>query len=109
MIGGDFVEKMQFLYKLKLILPLLDEENWTERENKIVGEHFTKLQSLVNKGVVILAGRTLNEDESQFGIVIFEAENEEEAKIIMNSDPAVEKGIMTAELFPYQVALMRKS
>lgn len=42
------------------------------------------------------------------GIVILEVESEEEARALMQSDPAVADGIMTAELFPYSVALIRK-
>jgi uncharacterized protein YciI len=46
-------------------------------------------------------------DEKTFGIVIIEVESEEEALNIMNNDPAVSEGVMTAELFPYRVALIR--
>jgi hypothetical protein len=48
-------------------------------------------------------------DESTFGIAIFEAENEEVARTIMENDPAVAGGVMRATLYPYRVALMRKS
>jgi uncharacterized protein len=101
-------EKMQFLYQLKLIPRLLEEKNWTEEDNAIVAEHFDRLQMLTEKKVVILAGRTLNMDKDGFGIVIFEADNNEEAEEIMEKDPAVAKGIMTAKLFPYRVALLQK-
>ncbi|MBU2491282.1 MAG: hypothetical protein KJ571_01555 [Bacteroidetes bacterium] len=97
----------QFIYKLKLIPSLLDENNWTERENNIVKIHFERLKELTEKGTVIIAGRTINSDESQFGIVIFEAANIKEAEIFMNEDPAVKEKIMSAELFPFRVALMR--
>lgn len=97
----------QFIYKLKLIPSLLDENNWTERENNIVKIHFERLKELTEKGTVIMAGRTINSDESQFGIVIFEAANIKEAEIFMNEDPAVKEKIMSAELFPFRVALMR--
>lgn len=56
-----------------------------------------------------MAGKTDGLDEKTFGIVIFEADSEEEAKLIMESDPAVAEGIMNAELFPYRVALMKNS
>lgn len=36
-------------------------------------------------------------------------EPEEKVRNIMESDPAVAEGVMTAELFPYKVALMRNS
>jgi len=33
-------EKKQYIYVLKLIPRLLDEKNWTERENQIIQCHF---------------------------------------------------------------------
>ena len=101
--------KKQYVYKLKLIPKLLNETNWTVKENNIVGEHFNRLKELTEEGIVILAGRTLNSDESQFGIVIFEARNDVEAENFMNEDPAVKEEIMTAEVFPFHVALMRET
>ncbi|AYC28593.1 YciI family protein [Paenisporosarcina cavernae] len=98
----------QFIYQLKLIPTLLNEENWTEKENECVTRHFQRLQQLVEEGKVILAGRTLTMDEKAFGIVILEVTSEEEAREIMETDPTVEERVMTAELFPYRVALMRK-
>lgn len=96
---------MEHIYILKLIERLYDDNAWTEKDNLIVTEHFNKLQELKSEGKLILAGRTTNEGKDTFGIVIIKAD-EEEAKIIMKSDPAVEQGIMTAELFPYRVALI---
>lgn len=99
--------KKQYIYKLKLIPELLDEKNWTEKENNIVGSHFFRLKEFTEKGTVILAGRTLNMDETQFGIVIFEAADDIEAEKFMNDDPAVKEKIMTSELFPFYVALIK--
>lgn len=100
-------EKKQFIYVLKLKPSLLDQSNWTDREERAVDEHFAMLQGLLGEGKLILAGRTLNMDEKTFGIVILEVDSEEEAVSIMKNDPAVSQGVMTAELFPYRVALIR--
>jgi len=100
--------KKQYVYKLKLIPELLDEKNWTEKENNIVGAHFNRLKEFTEKGIVILAGRTMNTDESQFGIVIFTAADDMEAEKFMKDDPAVKEKIMTSELFPFYVALLKK-
>ena len=60
------------------------------------------------EGKVILAGRTLNEAESsQFGVVIIEATSEAEAQKMMEEDDAVKEKIMTAQLFPFSVALIK--
>ena len=103
-----FSQKTQFLYKLKVVPRLIKPEAWTDVDNKIVEVHFKRLVNLMENGILITAGRTLNEDESSFGIVVIEVENEKEARQLMNDDPAVKDGIMTAELFPYRTALIRK-
>ena len=99
--------KQQFIYILKLIPALLDEKNRTAKEEAIVARHFAKLKGLLEEGKLILAGKTVGLDERTFGVVIFEADSEEEARFLMETDPAVEEGIMTAELFPYRFALWR--
>ncbi|RDI47996.1 YciI family protein [Falsibacillus pallidus] len=97
--------RQQYMYVLKLIPSLLVEANWTEKENEIVSEHFSVLVKLKEEGKLIMAGRTSPMDESTMGIVVFEAESKEEAAEIMENDPAVQKGIMTPQLFDYSVAL----
>lgn len=100
--------KKQFVYVLKLTPRLLNAKNWTEKDEQIVGRHFRRLQQMHKEGRVILTGRTLNEsDPSQFGVVIFEAESEDEARKVMEADDAVKEQIMTAQLFPFSVALIR--
>ncbi len=96
----------QFIYVLKLIPRLLNDDNWTKAEEEIVGRHFRALQSLQKDGRLILAGRTLNSDPDSFGIVILQVETEDEARMLMENDPAVREGIMTAKLYPYSVALI---
>jgi len=53
-------------------------------------------------------GRTLNTDENTMGLTIFRAESEDAARQIMNGDPAVKKGVMTATLYPFKVVLQGK-
>lgn len=79
--------------------------NPTPQEDAAVERHFAHLQDMLAAGRLLLAGRTL--EDSPFGIVIFEAETEAEARSIMESDPAVRDGVMTAVLHPYRVALRR--
>jgi uncharacterized protein YciI len=81
----------------------------TPEEAEIVSEHFAYLEQLTEQGVVVLAGRTLTTDESSFGIVILRADSEEAARDVMDNDPAVERQVMRAELFPFRIALMEAS
>lgn len=98
----------QFIYVLRPIPRLRTETNWTDTDSAIAGRHFAHLKALTDKGTVILAGRTTVLDETTFGIVIVEADSLEAARKLMQSDPAVEGGIMTAEVFPYEIVLRRK-
>lgn len=101
-------DKKQFIYTLKLIPSLVNPNNWTDKEEQIVNRHFERLERLLEEGKLILAGKTNGIDEKTFGIVIIEVDSEEEAYDLMITDPTVAEGIMTSELFPYKVALIRK-
>ncbi len=97
----------QWIYVLKPARLGMVAEGSTPEEAEIVSRHFAYLKDLTERGVMILMGRTQNNDESTFGIAIFEAESEEAAREIMGNDPAVDGGVMHATLYPYKVALMR--
>ena len=62
-----------------------------------------------HKGVAILAGRTLSTEQDNMGIVIFTAHADEEARALMDADPAVSKGVMSAKLFPFRIALQARA
>lgn len=100
-------QSQYYLYTLQLIQPLLNLDNWTEKENKIVEKHFQRLKQFRDEGVVIFAGRVSTMDPEGFGIVIFKADSQEDALAMMENDPAVREGIMSAELFPFSISLMQ--
>jgi len=99
----------EWLYYLKPARLGMLTEGATPEEDEIVGRHFAYLKDLTEKGIMILMGRTQNNDESTFGIAIFEAKDETAARKIMENDPAVKNGVMTATLYPYKIALMWKA
>jgi len=80
-------------------------EGRTPEEAEIIGEHFTYLERFTMEGIAILVGRMLTTDHDSMGIIIFKARSEEEARALMNADPAVSKGVMSAKLFPFRIAL----
>lgn len=96
-------KKLQFVYVYK---PLKENFNKTatEQENKIVSEHFLYLKDLLEKNILVLAGPETN---AKFGIAVLETQTEEEAKKIMENDPAVSNKVFTAELYPFRVSLLR--
>jgi len=101
--------KSFFCYILKLNPGFFRKDNWTDRETEIVRFHYNYLKSYMEKGTLFLAGRTINEPmtERDLGIAILETETEEEARSIMENDPAVKGKLMTAELFKFSLALAR--
>lgn len=102
------IKLQQFVYVLHLTPRMHERHAWTEVENGVIGKHFARLAKATEAGQVILAGRTIEALDKTFGLVIFEAETEEAARLFMESDPAVVANIMTATLHPYSVALRRR-
>ena len=98
-------EKKQFVIVLRLNPKYQDDKNWTEADNKALGNHFAKLQQLQKDGKLIFAGRTLVKES--MGVVILEVDSEAEAKAVMDADDAVKAGIMSAEVLPFQTALIK--
>ena len=94
----------QYIYRIQPVRIDMLSNGPTEEESAVVSEHFAYLRDLSDEGVVIMAGRTLNTDPSSFGIVILRAESDKEAEERMMSDPAVAKGVMKSEIFPFRVA-----
>lgn len=97
-----------YIYVLRLVPRLHDPKAWTERDNASVSAHFKRLQEATAQRKVILAGRTDEPLSASFGIVVFEARTDAEAKAFMEADPTVMDGVMVAELHPYSIALLRK-
>lgn len=79
-------------------------ETMTEQEAEIISKHFVYLQEMLKEGKLIIAGPVTT---GEFGLSIVETDSEEEARKIMNNDPAVVSGIMTPTIYPYRVSLLR--
>jgi len=95
-----------YLYKITPTRPAMLEDGPTAQEEQVISAHFEYLKALTRQGDVLLAGRTLNTDESSFGIVILVAGSEEVARKLMEGDPAVKAGVFSARLYPYGLALV---
>jgi uncharacterized protein YciI len=98
-------EPSQFLYVLRLVPRLREEQAWTDADHAAIGRHFAYLQTAAERGQVILAGRTTEPLDRTFGLVVFAAADEAAACAFMAADPAIAAKIMTAELHPYRVAV----
>lgn len=96
--------KQHFLYILK---PHRENfaDNMTDEEASVMSEHFNYLKDLLEKGILVLAGP---ETTGKFGLALVETDSEEEAKNIMDNDPAFKKNVCNATLYPYRISLLRK-
>jgi uncharacterized protein YciI len=95
----------QYLYRIvPSRIEMLTQGGMTEDEQRLVGEHFNYLQNLSKEGMCLLAGRTTTGDATTFGIAIFNTTSEDQARDLMNNDPAIKHGVFKAELFPFSIA-----
>ena len=93
-----------YIYLLKLVRQGAASSP-TPEEVAVVQEHFEYLKAKLEAGELVLAGRTT--DETPLGIAVFEAPTLEAAREFMANDPAVKHQVMTAELRPYRIALIK--
>jgi uncharacterized protein YciI len=101
--------RKEFIYTIKPTRLAMLIEGATAAEETVLSQHFNYLQNLTTQGTVFMAARTLTTGPETFGIVIFYAQDEEEAQEIMAADPAVAQGVMQADLYPFRIALMAQS
>jgi uncharacterized protein YciI len=95
-----------YLARLQLTRPVLNASAFTTEETAILSQHVRWLRHQAEEGGLILAGRTSNEDEQSLSIVIFNAASQEDANKLLNSDPAIEQGVIHAELFPFDIHVL---
>ena len=91
-------EMKEFIYVLRPARLGMIKDGHTPEEDRVIEEHVAYLKGLASDGTVVLAGPTLNEDESTFGIVVFHATSEEKARSVMEDDPAVRQNHSDAGL-----------
>ena len=77
----------------------------TAEEEAVWAVHFERLKDLLARGTVVLAGPTLG--PTNMGIVVFEADDEDSARRIMDEDSVIVGGFARGELRPFRVSLLR--
>lgn len=80
-------------------------ETMTGEEQAVWAEHFARFQTLLDDGVLVLAGPTMGSINT--GIMIFEAPDEASARRVMEEDPVIAGGFARGELRPFRVSLLR--
>lgn len=98
----------EWLYVLTVTRLAMLTEGPDAREGAVLADHFAYLERLSADGTLVLAGRTLQNDASTMGLAVLRAPSEAAARAVMQADPAVRDGVMTAVLHPFRVALLGK-
>ena len=80
-------------------------ETITPEEAATMGVHRDHLEKLLADGTLIMAGPTFGDENT--GIAVIEAEDEDAARAIMMTDPAITSGLMRPELRPMRVTFLR--
>ena len=92
---------------------LEDLTTWTDAERAAVGAHFEALQQQAREGRLVIAGRSNDYDgenrlaDDTVGITIFHAADRDEARRLMEDDPAVRARVMRYRLHSYNIAVAR--
>ncbi len=77
-------------------------EGMAEHERAAYEAHTVYLDGLRERGVLVLAGRT--DEAVPRGLEILRADGEAEARAIVEGDPFVARGVVSAEVLPYRLA-----
>jgi uncharacterized protein YciI len=79
-------------------------ETMTASEVAIMQDHRAHLSELFAQGVLLLAGPTFGPVNTAINVI--EAADEDAARAVMESDPAIRSGLMTGELRPMRVSFL---
>jgi uncharacterized protein YciI len=76
----------------------------SEADRAIIGRHWNYLQEQFAAGKINVVGRC---EHGEYGLTIVEVPSPEEARQIMQGDPAVAEGLMDAEMHEFRLLLFR--
>ncbi len=98
-LGGDSHGMKQY------VLVILKDGSNTGIDAKQKGEifrgHMDNIQRLANEGKLYLAGPFGKNDSNYRGIFIFNVATVDEAKALVETDPAIKNKVLAAEFFPW--------
>lgn len=84
-------------------------ENWvatmTSDEQAIMGQHFEYINKLFSEGKIIFSGACT---DGAMGLIVYNAESAEEARVLFENDPLTKSGITNTELHPFRVGHVNK-
>ena len=95
-----------YIYKLALKEKYLEFSAWDAAVQQSFKNHATHLEKMVKSGQALMVGRTDTQLKDNYGIVVFTAKDEGEARRVMEADPIIVDGIMTAHVLPFKLLMV---
>lgn len=95
-----------FLYTLHPVPAATSREGPTPAEQRVADRHRAYRVELLERGIVVFAGRALGRDADGFAALVVRAADERVARTIAQADPGVRAGLLTVRLYPFQPLLM---
>jgi uncharacterized protein YciI len=92
-----------YIYDLILKPEYHDESAWDDRVRDTINQHSEFLKRGIHHGRVMFAGLTETPPKDNHGLVLFEADNQDDAEEFMQSDPAIANGVMMGRAFPFKL------
>ena len=92
----------QFIAIFKIARVNFLKEGPKPDEMPALNAHRDYWQRYTDEGICQIAGHTLNNDESAFGIALVKTESEKAARDMMDADPMVKAGILSVTVFPFE-------
>lgn len=97
-IGADDYGMRQYVMAFLKKGPNRDRS--AEESAKLQAAHMENINRLAKEGKLVLAGPFLNDGDLR-GIYIFDVKTKEEAKALVETDPAIQQGSLIMELIPW--------
>ena len=72
----------------------------TADEQAIMGQHFEYINKLYTEGKIVFSGACT---DGAMGLIVYNAESAEEARVLFENDPLTKSGIMETEFHPFKI------
>ncbi len=92
-----------YIYDMSLNSNYHDASTWNAQVHEVFHQHSDFLNRAVQHGRILFMGQTDTAPMDNYGVVLFEAENQEDADDFIRSDPAIARGIMVGRAFPFKL------
>jgi uncharacterized protein YciI len=94
--ADDYGMKMYVLVILKT--GTVQEDDKVKRDSLFAG-HMKNIKNMANAGKLVVAGPLQDNDKKYEGIFILNVKTKEEAKLLLEKDPAIKSGVLDTEFY----------